>query len=253
MKKTIELEGKTVEEAIKAGLEQLGLTEADVTVEIIEKEKSGFLGIGSKPAKVKLTSLEEFEDVKEEVQEEKEEITEESTVDEASITLAKTFLTDIFSKMNVNVTVKCEGKGKDIKINLSGDEMGAVIGRRGETLDALQYLTTLAVNRTSEEYHKVSVDTENYRSEREKTLRNLALRLAEKAKKNRKNVALEPMNAYERKIIHSALQEDDMIHTYSVGEEPNRKIIISPKNAIKRNSNYNNHRSYRRPVSKDAE
>ena len=190
MKKTIELEGKTVEEAIKAGLEQLGLTEADVTVEIIEKEKSGFLGIGSKPAKVKLTSLEEFEDVKEEVKEEKEEITEESTVDEASITLAKTFLTDIFSKMNVNVTVKCEGKGKDIKINLSGDEMGAVIGRRGETLDALQYLTTLAVNRTSEEYHKVSVDTENYRSEREKTLRNLALRLAEKAKKNRKNVAL---------------------------------------------------------------
>ncbi len=254
MKKMIEQEGKTVEEAIKAGLDLLGLTEADVTIEIIEKEKAGFLGIGSKPAKVKLTSLEEYEEEKEEqVEEKKEKNEEECTVDEASVNLAKTFLTDIFSKMNVKVEVKCEGKGKDIKINLSGDEMGAVIGRRGETLDALQYLTTLAVNRTSEEYHKVSVDTENYRSEREKTLRNLALRLAEKAKKNRKNVALEPMNAYERKIIHSALQEDEMIHTYSVGEEPNRKIIISPKNAIKRNSNYNNHRSYRRPVSKDAE
>ena len=110
--------------------------------------------------------------------------------------------------------------------------MGAVIGRRGETLDALQYLTTLAVNRSSEEYFKVSLDTENYRSEREKTLVSLANRLAAKAKRTKRNVSLEPMNAYERKIIHSALQDDKEVSTFSVGDEPNRKIIISPKGCL---------------------
>ncbi len=247
MKRQIEQEGRTVEEAIKLGLESLGLSEAEVTVEIIEKEKSGFLGIGSKPAKVKLTALEEQD---EPAEEEAAAVKSEENSDAGN--KAKEFLSGVFEKMNLEVKVEYTMGEKEIRINLSGDEMGAVIGRRGETLDALQYLTTLAVNKSSDDYYKISLDTENYRSEREKTLQNLALRLAEKAKRNRKNVSLEPMNAYERKIIHSALQEDDMIHTYSVGEEPNRKIIISPKNAIRRNNNYNR-RSYRRPVQSDDE
>lgn len=246
MRRQIEQEGKTVEEAMKLGLEAIGLSEAEVTVEIIEREKSGFLGIGSKPAKVKLTALEEQDEPTAEVPAEK------SAENSEAGKKAKEFLSSVFKKMNLEVNIEYTTGEKEIRMNLSGDEMGAVIGRRGETLDALQYLTTLAVNKSSDDYHKISLDTENYRSEREKTLQNLALRLAEKAKKNRRNVSLEPMNAYERKIIHSALQDDDMIQTYSVGEEPNRKIIISPKNAIKRNHNYNR-RSYRRPVQSDDE
>lgn len=246
MRRQIEQEGKTVEEAMKLGLEAIGLSEAEVTVEIIEREKSGFLGIGSKPAKVKLTALEEQDEPAAEVPAEKP--VENSEAGKK----AKEFLSNVFEKMNLEVKIEYTTGEKEIRINLSGDEMGAVIGRRGETLDALQYLTTLAVNKSSEDYYKISLDTENYRSEREKTLQNLALRLAEKAKRNRRNVSLEPMNAYERKIIHSALQDDDMIQTYSVGEEPNRKIIISPKNAIRRNNNYNR-RSYRRPVQSDEE
>ena len=246
MRKQIEQEGKTVEEALKLGLEALGLSEEEVTVEIIEREKSGFLGIGSKPAKVKLTALEEQEEPAEENPAKK------SVENSEAGKKVKEFLSNVFEKMNLEVNIEYTTGEKEISIILSGDEMGAVIGRRGETLDALQYLTTLAVNKSSEDYYKISLDTENYRSEREKTLQNLALRLAEKAKRNRRNVSLEPMNAYERKIIHSALQEDDMIQTYSVGEEPNRKIIISPKNAVKRNHNYNR-RSYRRSVQSDEE
>ncbi len=255
MRKQIEQEGKTVEEAIKLGLEKLGLSEAEVTVEIIEKEKTGFLGIGSKLAKVKLAALEDQDEPEEEVvkPEKKENAPAKAVVMNSDIEQRiKAFLSDVFEKMNLEVKVECTAGEREIKVNLSGDEMGAVIGRRGETLDALQYLTTLAVNKSSDDYYKISLDTENYRSEREKTLQNLALRLAEKAKRNRRNVSLEPMNAYERKVIHSALQEDDMIHTYSVGEEPNRKIIISPKNAIRRNHNYNR-RGYRRPVQSDDE
>lgn len=252
MRRQIEQEGKTVEEAIKLGLEALGLSEAEVTVEIIEKEKSGFLGIGSKLAKVKLTAFEEQDDVEEEITTTPVVTTEKTVENTDAEKNAKEFLSQIFEKMNLEVAIDATVLEKEIRINLSGDEMGAVIGRRGETLDALQYLTTLAVNKSSDDYYKISLDTENYRSEREKTLQALALRLAEKAKRNRRNVSLEPMNAYERKIIHSALQEDDMIHTYSVGEEPNRKIIISPKNAVRRNNNYNR-RSYRRPVQSDEE
>ncbi len=221
MKRQIEQEAKTVEEAIRLGLSSLGLEREDVTIEILEKEQKGFLGFGSRLAKVKLTALEDEKAAQGETGEMEQ--------------IAVSFLRDVFEKMKLTVEISCERKDHEIKMNLTGNEMGAVIGRRGETLDALQYLATLAVNRTADEYYKVSLDTENYRSEREKTLQNLALRLAEKAKRNRRNVSLEPMNAYERKIIHSALQDDEMIHTYSVGEEPNRKIIISPKNAVKRN------------------
>lgn len=261
MKQQIEQEAKTVEEAIRLGLESLGLSSEDVSVEILEKEKSGFLGFGSKPAKVRLTVLEEdsFGELSAKPEktvkkpEKHSEIVEKiETKNESSDAKehAEQFLKDVFDKMNLQVEVKSECSEKEIRINLTGDEMGAVIGRRGETLDALQYLTSLAVNRSSEEYYKISVDTENYRSEREKTLQNLALRLAEKAKTNRRNVSLEPMNAYERKIIHSTLQNDDMINTYSVGEEPHRKIIISPKNAIRR-SRYNNNKSYHKNYYKN--
>lgn len=255
MRKQIEQEAKTVEEAIQLALEKLGLSEADATVEILEKEKTGFLGFGSKLAKVKVTALEESDDVEEEPvvmasEPKKQPVSKEIKTDADKRAVA--FLGSVFEKMNLEVKMDCEVKEREVHIELSGSEMGSVIGRRGETLDALQYLTTLAVNRSSDEYYKISLDTENYRSEREKTLQNLAVRLAEKAIRNRKNVSLEPMNAYERKIIHSALQDNEMIHTYSVGEEPNRKIIISPKNAVKRNQNYNR-RVYRRPVQAEEE
>ena len=230
MKKSIEQEAKTVEEAIELGLASMGVSRDEVSIEVLEKEQKGFLGFGSKLAKVRLTSL--YEEAEEE-QAEKE--PEETVISDDVERLAVAFLSDVFEKMKLEVSIACEKQEHEIKMNLSGAEMGAVIGRRGETLDALQYLTTLAVNKKSEEYYKISLDTENYRSEREKTLQNLAHRLAEKAKRNRRNVSLEPMNAYERKIIHSALQEDEDVHTYSVGEDPNRRIILSPKNAVKRN------------------
>lgn len=239
MKRQVEQEAKTVEEAIKLGLSSLGLEQEEVTIEILEKEQRGFLGFGSKLAKVRLTALEE-------------ESTAQPRSESGMEQLAKDFLQSVFEKMNLEVAIACELQDHEIRINLSGDEMGTVIGRRGETLDALQYLTTLSVNRATEEYYKISLDTENYRSEREKTLQNLALRLAEKAKRNRRNVSLEPMNAYERKIIHSALQDDEMIHTYSVGEEPNRKIIISPKNAVKKNDYHKrSNRPYHQRNSED--
>lgn len=206
MMKQIEAEGKTVEEAIENGLVQLNVEREDVEIEILETEHKGMFGRLIRPARVKLSLAQGDLGAK-----------------------AEQFLQSIFEKMNLTVTCDIRVTEKNIKIELSGDEMGVVIGRRGETLDALQYLTTLAVNRGEEEYHKVSIDTENYRQEREQTLIALANRLAQKALRVKRNVSLEPMNAYERKIIHSALQENEEVTTYSIGEEPNRKIIISPR------------------------
>jgi len=205
MIKKTEAEGRTIEEAIESGLGKLGTTRDNVEIEIIERESKGMFGFGGKPAKVLLSMPSDAESE------------------------ATKFLSDIFDAMGISVDIRASVDGNNIAVELAGDNMGVIIGRRGETLDALQYLTSLAINKTSEEYYRVSIDTENYRAEREAALISLAKRLASKAKRNRRSVSLEPMNAYERKVIHTALQDDNEISTYSLGDEPNRKVVITVK------------------------
>ena len=137
------------------------------------------------------------------------------------------FLQDVFSKMKVSVDIETEEDEESMTLRIKGKDSGIIIGRRGETLDALQYLTSLVVNKSREDYKRVTVDIENYRQKREETLVRLASRLAERVVRYRKNVTLEPMNPYERRIIHSSLQNNKMVETYSVGDEPNRKVVIT--------------------------
>lgn len=241
MIKEYEFEGKTIEEAINAGVEKLGIERENANYDIVSTPKSGFLGFGSKPAVVKFSVEQPDEVVADKPEEVKKEIKKEiknevktekkpSSVSENSVAAAVDFLKNTLEKMSVSVEdLETRTEGNEILINIKSSEKGFIIGRRGENLDALQYLTTLAVNRGSSEHVKIALDIGGYRDERVKTLENLALRLAAKAKKTRRNVSLEPMNAYERKVIHSALQNDKTITTYSVGEEPNRKIVISCK------------------------
>ena len=199
--KTIEMTGKTVEEALKHALDELKLTKDKVDVEVIDEGSKGLFNlIGTKPAKVKVTKkLDVLDD-------------------------AKTFLINVLSSMNI------KSDNDIIKINLKGPNMGLVIGYRGETLDSLQYLVSLVVNKNHENpYKKVVLDAENYRHKREETLIKVAQKTAYKVKKSGRPYKLEPMNPYERRIIHSALQEYTDINTYSEGEEPFRRIIISLK------------------------
>ncbi len=213
MRNSIEKVGKTVEDAVSAALIELNLTKEQVEIQVIDEGSKGLFGIiGSKDARVVVT----------------EKITAKHRAAE--------FLNEIFDKMALEVALDFAEKGNDLKINLSGDDMGILIGRRGETLDSLQYLTSLVINKGEEEYVKVSVDTENYRKKREETLIRLANKLADRVLKYRRNVTLEPMNPYERRIIHSTLQNNKMVTTYSVGEEPNRKVVIAINN--RRRSRY---------------
>lgn len=242
MIKEYNFEGKTIEDAINAGVEQLGIERENANYEVVSTPKSGFLGFGSKPAVVKF-KVEEKESVKEakparepkkeasvEVKREVKAERKACEISENDVKAAVDFVRSVLEKMNVSVSdLETKTVENEIFIDIKSEEKGFVIGRRGENLDALQYLTTLAVNKNSDSHVKISLDIGGYRDERVKTLENLALRLAMKAKKTRRNVSLEPMNAYERKVIHSALQNDKSITTYSVGEEPNRKIVISCK------------------------
>lgn len=202
---TIEKCAKTKEEAISLALEELGATEAEVEIEVIEEGSKGFLGIGSKDACVKVTYNPDSEK------------------------RAKDFLNKIFEITKEDVTVDSEIDGEVLKINLSGPDMGIVIGKRGETLDALQHLTSLVVNRGDKSFLKVSLDAENYREKRNVALAELAGKLANKAMRTGRNQTLEPMNAYERRIIHSALQDHETVTTYSVGQGVNRKVVIALK------------------------
>ncbi|WHH57252.1 RNA-binding cell elongation regulator Jag/EloR [Petroclostridium sp. X23] len=204
MRKSVEKSGKTVEEAINLALEELGLEREKAEIQIIDEGAKGLFGIiGSKVAKVV--------------------VTEKDTAQSR----AKEFLENVFEKMNLKVTIHFLEKESSLKIILEGDDMGILIGRRGETLDSLQYLTSLVVNRGDHEYIRVSMDTENYRKKREETLIRLAKRLADRVLKYRRSITLEPMNPYERRIIHSTLQNNKMVTTYSVGDEPNRKVVIA--------------------------
>ena len=204
--KLLESTGKTVEEAIALGLKELNTKRERVDVKILELPSKGLFGIiGSKPAKVRLTMLDRPEDS------------------------ARRFLEELFKAMDMEVTVDIEQKCDTLSVNIEGSNMGIIIGRRGQTLDSIQYLLNLVVNKNSDRYIKVFLDTENYRKKREDTLIRLASKMASKARKIGKTIALEPMNPYERRIIHSSLQNDPFIQTYSEGEEPYRRVIIALK------------------------
>ncbi len=203
----VEITAKTVDDAITEGLIKLGTTSDKVETEIIEKGSGGFLGIGSKPAVVKIWkkfSLEDF---------------------------VKEFLNDVFRamQMEVEIFVTKSDDGKNVDVELKGEEMGVLIGKRGQTLDSLQYLTNLAVGKQVNEFVKVKIDTENYRKRRRETLESLARNIAYKVKRTKRPVSLEPMNPFERRVIHSALQNDKYVCTHSEGEEPFRYVVVTLK------------------------
>jgi len=205
MLKSIEVSGKTEDEAIELALEQLGLARDDVSVEIIERAKSGFLGLKNTPAVVKV------------IYEAKE----------AHTTRVESFLTGLFERMGIAANLGITEEDNSISVILTAKDVGALIGRRGETLDAIQHLTNYVVNRGATNRVRVNLDAENYRRRRNETLESLAERTAGKVMKYRRNMTLDPMNAYERHIIHAALQDHESITTYSIGSEPNRRIVVA--------------------------
>ena len=264
----IQVSAKTVEDAILEAAMKLATTREHLEYEVIEKGSAGFLGFGAKAAVIKARALtdEEIEkaavelepvkevvkqEVKKEVKEEKKvekvEKTEETVVEKATKAVAagkeisaEDFLKDVFKAMDMVVDIKVtENKEENsLDIELAGEEMGVLIGKRGQTLDSLQYLVSLVVNKYSDEYIRVKIDTENYRERRKETLENLARNIAYKVKRTRKTVSLEPMNPYERRVIHSALQNDRYVTTHSEGEEPYRRVVVTLKD--------NHHRIYRK-------
>lgn len=215
-----EFTAKTVDEALTLAILELETTVENLEYEIIEKETSGFLGMLRKPAKIRVRL----------------QVTVENTV--------KTFLEKVFKAMGITAKIELlyDVESSNLDINLNGEEMGVLIGKRGQTLDSLQYLISLVVNKNSDNYIKVKLDTENYRARRKETLENLAKNIAFKVKRTRKPVSLEPMNPYERRIIHSALQNDKFVETYSEGDEPYRKVVINVKKTYKDTKYSNNNR-----------
>ena len=269
----IQVSAKTVEDAILDAAMKLATTRDHLEYEVIEKGSNGFLGFGAKPAVIKARALSDEEIAKAEVKEEpvkevvKQEVKKEvkkaepvKAVKEEPVEKAvepvkapvkkevapgkeisaEDFLKDVFKAMDMVVDIKVtENKEENtMDIELSGEEMGVLIGKRGQTLDSLQYLVSLVVNKYSDEYIRVKIDTENYRERRKETLENLAKNIAYKVKRTRKTVSLEPMNPYERRVIHSALQNDRYVTTHSEGEEPYRRVVVTLKD--------NHHRNYRK-------
>ena len=205
MLKSIEVQGRTEDEAIETALEQLGMARDDVSVEIVEQARTGFLGLKNTPAVVKI------------IFEAKEERTEQ----------VDTFLTGLFERMDIEVSLDIKEEEGSINVILGGKDPGALIGRRGETLDAIQHLTNYVVNRSVSGRVRINLDAENYRQRRNEALENLAVRTAGKVIKYRRNMTLDPMNAYERHVIHTALQEHKNVSTFSVGSEPNRRVVVA--------------------------
>lgn len=204
----IEISAKNVNDAITEACKRFTITSEKLEYEVIEEGSVGFLGFNSKPAVIKAR-----------IKEEKLSVCD----------VAKKFLSDIFKAMNiaaiVNVTYDTAEHNMDVE--LVGNDMGVLIGKRGQTLDSLQYLTSLVVNKESEEYIRVKVDTEDYRNRRKETLENLAKNISYKVKRTKRSCSLEPMNPYERRIIHSALQNDKFVTTHSEGEEPFRRVVVT--------------------------
>ena len=203
----IEVSAKTVDEALTEASISLGIPSSEIEYEVVEKGSTGFLGIGSKNAVIKARK--------------------KFSVEES----VKEFLKSVLHAMDmaVEIIVKVNEEDKLIEVDLKGEDMGILIGKRGQTLDSLQYLTNLAINKHSENYYKVKVDTEDYRKRRKDTLENLAKNIAYKVKRTKRPVALEPMNPFERRVIHSALQNDKFVTTHSEGEEPYRHVVVTLK------------------------
>lgn len=218
----VEFTAKTVDDALTEALIKLQTTSDNVEYEVIEKESNGILGLFSRPAKIRVRVKNSIQNV------------------------AKNFLAKLLKAMHVQAKIDIEFDEEEgvVQIDLSGDDMGVLIGKRGQTLDSIQYLTNLVVNKESDNYLKVKLDTENYRERRRETLENLAKNLAYKVKRIRKQVALEPMNPYERRIIHSALQHDKYVETHSEGEEPYRKVVITLKKTYKDHKTNYHYKSY---------
>ncbi len=276
----VEATGKTIEDAVRSGLVQLGLTRDEVTVEVLAEPKSGFLGIGSKPAVVRVTAKEEAEHVLQRQQEdvrkaeeaekqtaatetkavaepqsaskpaadpaepetaspaddgvdsvtdspaeESADSVEDFTAEEAAAK-AREFLQEVLKNMGMQVMIEKMIKPDKIILHLHGKNLGILIGKHGQTLDALQYLTNLTTNQGKETRHFIMLDVENYRHRREETLKQLAFRLSGRVKKKGDKVVLEPMNGYERKIIHVALQDAEHVRTESEGQDPYRHVVI---------------------------
>ncbi len=203
----IQVSAKTVDDAITEALIKLGATSDQIEYEVIEKGSAGFLGIARKDAVIKV----------------RKKCTVEDNI--------KDFLNQVFDamKLEVEIIVTRQENSNNIDVELKGPEMGVIIGKRGQTLDSLQYLANLAVNKNSEDYVKVKIDTEDYRKRRKETLENLARNIAYKVKRTKRPVSLEPMNPFERRVIHSALQNDRFVTTHSEGEEPYRHVVVTLK------------------------
>ena len=234
-----EFSAKTADEALTNAIIQMETTSDQVEYEVVEEEKSGILGLFSKPAVIRVRK-------------------KENTVDKV-----RNFLDKTFKAMNLEVEIQIDfdEEEKIINIDLKGEDMGMLIGKRGQTLDSLQYLTSLIANKKSDEYIKIKIDTENYRQRRKETIENLARNVASKVKKTGRPAFLEPMNPYERRIIHAELQGDKYVDTHSEGEEPHRKVVVTlnkefaselPKrNNYKRRNNYS--RDRRKPYTEKKE
>jgi len=205
MQKSIEVQGRTEDEAIENALEQLKMSRDDVSVEIVEQARTGFLGLKNTPAVIKV------------MYESQEERTEQ----------VDSFLTGLFERMDVEVSLDIKEEVDSINVILTGKEPGALIGRRGETLDAIQHLTNYVINRSVSGRVRINLDAENYRQRRNEALESLASKTAGKVIKYRRNLTLDPMNAYERHVIHTALQEHELVSTFSVGSEPNRRVVVA--------------------------
>ena len=238
MIKTLEKSGRTEDDAINAALKELGLDRDDVSVEIVERAKSGFLGIGASPAVVRVSYEAPDEEpapsaasapVSAKAAEKAAPAAAPAAADEpAEYAAIRAFLTGLLDRMGVKADIAIAPRENvGINVDLSGSSMGAIIGRRGETLDAIQHLTNYVVNRGSDTHLHISVDAENYRSKREESLTKLAEKMAEKAIKYKRSMALEPMNSYERHVIHTALQNYEGVTTSSTGVEPNRRVVVS--------------------------
>lgn len=203
--KVLDKTGKTIDIAIEAALQELGVAREDTEIEILEQPTKGLFGLGAKEALVRVT------------------------VKDDPVATAKEFLQHIFAKFELDIEIKVKEEQDFTTLDLVGENLGILIGRRGETLDALQYLTNLTVSRKYQEKHKFILDAENYRGKREETLERLAKKLAAKVVDTNRSVSLEPMSPYERRIIHTVLQEYPGVRTFSEGEEPYRKVVITKK------------------------
>lgn len=277
MANVIEITGKSVEDAFMNAIVELETTSDNIGYDVIDKGSNGILGFGSRPAKIKAWVKSEVEEEKKAEEEKAAEVKsteaaapaansakEDVTSDNSDEALSephkkmvvtcdvdkviRDFLDNMFKAMDmdVNIDIKINEEEGCVNVELGGDEMGLLIGKRGQTLDSIQYLVSLVVNKENEKYMRVKVDTEDYRKRRKETLESLAKNIAYKVKRSKRPVSLEPMNPYERRIIHSALQNDKFVATRSEGEEPFRHVIVYLKNDYRSGGRDNYKKDYGR-------